>query len=223
MEQLEFVRLPFHLEEMGKIESLRYGCWYMLITRGQGHLAHSMLAHGFLAIEFLRSLPCRLENLSAVEFNQWKTAVEPFLRSLQATSEYFLQGKISERMVNAIFRLANHLQTCGYNAARPQFSFPESLQGPTTAQPKGSPPCENAHSPDAQESSNQDCSPVLPTGTTSTPISNGESGTPTKVGGLEPSSQMTSEEFKKESLKSTSVPSKSRRRTDNRNQAKTKR
>jgi hypothetical protein len=192
-------KVPFHLDVMERIESMRFGLWFLLIQRGQGHLAHHVLGDGFLLLEFMRCLPCPLGGLNSEEFRKWNDAKAPFVKALLDTKFFLANMGGSVPQGEKIGRLAVDLGQLGYaQGHRPADAYTPDRMRPLYPMTE-EPPCDNVPSVDAPKSSAATCSAAEPTGTPSTENTDAASTPSTMPGVPEQSTPANSDRNKKQS------------------------
>lgn len=203
MENFDRTDKLLYLEIMEKVESVRHGLWYMMVTRSQGHLAHHVLGDGFKVIEFLRACHKPLWEMNELEFAHWRQVSEPYLVALRGVHELLQRSRAAAYTVQRVWQHILMVSKLGYAGGLGPLPTKQGEIPFTTATSKENQPCDNAPSRDAQRSSPPTSSPAGNTGTYSTPFSGQESGKPTTIGGTDGSEQMNCEQFKRASSANT--------------------
>lgn len=121
----EFRRKVYHIEMQERVESVRMGLWYYLVTRSQGHLAHGVIGNGYKVLEFLKSLTCPLEDLNAVQFDEWANCVKPFTATLLETHNLLVQKGQNLRYCQQVWRLMLDLKAIGHGVQRAEYKAAE--------------------------------------------------------------------------------------------------
>jgi len=165
-----------HLDIMERLESIRFGLWYMLIQRGQGHLAHAVVGGGFKVLELMRRFPCPAGALDSEEASRWREVLNPYIATLQQVHQFLMVNKCAERTWSQVGRLCCELQNLGCvqgNTAQPPGWPHGKPPGPFSSE---IPPCDTVN-PLAAKKRSQDTSASVQNTSETSPSGNDASST----------------------------------------------
>lgn len=189
----------FHPQEMETVESVRYGLWYMLMMRNQGHLAHAMIGGGFRVIEFLRRLHRPLPGLDTEGTIQWVCIRDMFCADLLRVRSCLKESRVADGIITRLDRTYNmliSLGVCQGGTCTPP-GMPSGVR--ENLQVESRLPCGVAPLQTAAESSPASTSPASNTGSVSPPVPEQPSGESARNTCPVTSESMDSAEFRKAS------------------------
>jgi hypothetical protein len=165
---METVRAePARLGQMQQVESVRFWVWHFMMSKGQGHLAHLILATGLSAIESLRLTPEVFSELTYGQREHYGRNLQPFLGALTDCAYWMQMNNLDAKWVARLRKIHTELLTL--NIALLSKPTPDQLsrfQQPSEVLPEIT-PCDNAPTPAAGAESATTCSPASTTGTSS--------------------------------------------------------
>lgn len=156
---------PERLQQMVQVESVRFWVWHFMMSKGQGHLAHLILATGLAAIESLRLTPEVFTGLTWGQREHYGRNLQPFLGALVDSANWMQMNNLDAKWVARLRRI--HTELLALNIALMSKPTPNQLstvQQPAEVVPEIT-PCDNALVPAAAVESVPTCSPASTTGT----------------------------------------------------------